>query len=176
METLNNMELPCNPQAALPTDMGLSWPYELTGDIEYGPYGSFLQHSIEHVANIHRLLPPAVSNEDYPLEPGPDWLPVPQAVDDPQTTIVDGFPLPPVTSPYDGGVHFGDWGGGSNTPLFFPGGGTNDHQSALQHTDVLVQEAGVSTGLVPIKPKDIENSNRTEVSSIFYPAGNHALY
>ena len=168
------MELPWNPQAALPTDMGLSWPYELTGDIEYGPYGSFLQHSIEHVANIHRLLPPAVSNEDYPLEPGPDWLPVPQAVDDPQTTIVDGFPLPPVASPYDGGVHFGDWGGADNTPQSFPGGGTNDHQSALQHTDALVQEAGMSTGLVPIKPMIKENNFQIEVSSVFYPTRNHA--
>ena len=175
METLNNMELPCNPQAALPTDMGLSWPYELTGDIEYGPYGSFLQHSIEHVANIHRLLPPAVSNEDYPLEPGPDWLPVPQAVDDPQTTIVDGFPLPPVASPYDGGVHFGDWDGGSNTPQFFPGGGTNDHQSTQELTYDPLLEAGGSTGLVPSKPAIKDNNYQTGVSSVFYPARNRVL-
>ena len=163
------MELPWNPQAALPTDMGLSWPYEPAGDIEYGPYGSCLQHSIEPVANIHRLLPPAVSNEDHPLEPGPDWLPVPQAVDDPQTTIVDGFPLPPVASPYDGGVHFDDWGGGDDTPRPFPGGGTNDHQSTQQWLDVLVQEAEASNGLAPTKPRDIEYEVQTGVSNIFLP-------
>ena len=169
------MELPWNPQATLPTDMGLSWPYEPAGDMEFSPYSSCLQHSVEPVANVHRLLPPGVSNEDYPLEPWPDWLPVPQAVDRPQTTIVNGFPLPPVASPYDGGVHFGDWDGGNDTPQFSPGGGTNDRQSAQELTYDPLLEAGGSTGLVPSEPAIRYNNYQTGVSSVFYPAGNRVL-
>ena len=87
----------------------------------------------------------------------------------------EAISLPPADPWYSAGGYIGDHGAdeyyGDETNNNFPEGGVGDHQG----TDVLAQEAGTSTSLAPAKPNIIENDNRSEVSSIFYPARDHAL-
>ena len=63
--------------------------------------------------------------------------------------------------------------GGENT---FLGGGNDHHQSAQQWTDILAQEAEMSTSLVTTKPNFIENETRSEVSECFFTPPRVMLY
>jgi len=58
----------------------------------------------------------------------------------------------------------------------FLGGEIDDHQSTEQWTDNFAQEGEMSTSLATTKPTNIENNSQSEVSHVFYPARNRALY
>ena len=58
----------------------------------------------------------------------------------------------------------------------FLSSGANSCQPTYRSIDGSAQVAETSTSLVLAKPNYIDNNNQSEVSSIFYPAGNHALY
>jgi hypothetical protein len=77
------------------------------------------------------------------------------------------IPLPSVNQ----GYFSGDGDGVQDEYVNFPGSGTYNGQSPLEETDILAQEVEASTSLAPAKPNNVENNNRSEVSSVFTPPG-----
>ena len=74
---------------------------------------------------------------------------------------IGAFPLPQASPDNNPGTY--------EDPDNFPGGGINNHQSAIQWTDNLVQEAESSTSLAAAKPENIKNNVWPEVSDFFTP-------
>ena len=71
----------------------------------------------------------------------------------------------PVSTLHDPGTCFCSSDDGGYEGENFPSGGPENHQSTLEWTATLVQEAEISTGLVLTKPSNTQNSHQVGVSA-----------